>query len=289
MALRRLQSQQSDFENVSGLIGWKFPPDLISLLPNLSWIQFISVSVDEWSDSSNVSPDIVVTNTKGLYADSVADYVMWSLLTLTRKFDVIIRNQRTRRWRQISGPSLRGKTLGILGMGSIGYAVAQRASAFEMKTIGVVRENGTAAQRAVVDQTEPLSRLPQFIGEIDALVVCVPATDATRGILDSTLIAKMKPGSYLISITRGGVVDELAIVEALKKGKLAGAALDSFDREPVRRWSSLWKTENLLVTPHISALTDDYRERVGNLICENVDRFSSGEALLNTIDPMKGY
>ena len=289
MALRRLQAQQSSLECVGGLIGWQFPPDLISLLPDLGWIQFISVAVDEWMGNLVASPDIVVTNTKGLYADSVADYVMWALLTLTRNFDVILRNQGRRRWQQISGPSIKGKTLGILGMGSNGCAVAQRARAFELKTIGVVRENGTAAQSAVVDQIVPVSSLQQIIGEIDALVVCVPLTNATRGILDSTLIAKMKHGSYLINVSRGGVVDEPAIVKALKKDKLAGAALDVFDREPLSRWSPLWKTENLLVTPHISGLTDDYRERVGNLICQNVDRFSSGKTLLNTIDPMKGY
>ena len=93
MALPNLRKEQSYFESVSGLIGWQFPPDLISLLPDLRWIQYISVGVDEWMSSSIASPDIVVTNTKGLYADSVADYVIWSLLTLTRNFDVILRNQ----------------------------------------------------------------------------------------------------------------------------------------------------------------------------------------------------
>jgi phosphoglycerate dehydrogenase-like enzyme len=258
-------------------------------MPGLRWIQFISAGVDEWAENSLISPDVVVTNTKNLYADSVADYMIWALLTLTRKFDVVVINQTKRRWQQISGPTLRGKTIGILGVGSVGRALAKRATAFDMKTIGVMSEDSAQQELPFIDKSVPVNDLHHAIAEFDVLAVCVPLTDATRGLLDSNLIAKMKPNAYLINISRAEIVDDSAVATALKNKRLAGAVLDVFHREPLRRWSSLWKTDNLIITPHVSGLTDDYRERVGGLICQNVDRFSAGEKLLNIVDPEKRY
>lgn len=275
--------------NVKALIGWRFPPELLAELPELRWIQFISVGVEELGNDPPISKDAIVTNTKGLYGDSVADYVFWSLLTLTRKFNVVTRNQSKRRWQQISGPTLRNKKIGIFGVGSIGRAVAQRARAFEMKTVGIVSDSAHASRLSCVDDTLPQRDLHQVIGEFDAFVICVPLTDATRGTISASMIARMKPSAYLINTARSGVADEMAIATALENGKLAGAAIDCFDKEPLRRWSPLWKTRNLLVTPHISAITDDYRQRVGDLICENVRRFSAGDELLNIVDLDKGY
>lgn len=275
--------------DVRALIGWRFPPELLAELPDLRWIQFISVGVDELGDHPQTSTDVIVTNTKGLYGDSVADYVFWSLLTLTRKFDVITRNQSKRRWQQVSGPALRNKTIGIYGVGSIGGAVAQRARAFEMKTVGIVSDNAKEKQLTCVDDTLTQRDLHKAIGEFDAFVICVPLTRATQGIVSASLIAKMKPSAYLINTARSGVADEAAIAAALENGKLAGASIDCFDKEPLRRWNPLWKTRNLLITPHVSAITDDYRQRVGDLICENIRRFSAGDQLLNIVDLDKGY
>ena len=289
ITMQQCQRGEASLESVTGLIGWQFPPDIFRQMPKLRWIQYISVAVDEWAGNSLISPDVVITNTKGLYGDSVADYIIWALLTLTRKFDVVVKNQTKRRWQQISGPTLRGKTIGILGVGSVGRALAKRATAHDMKTIGVVSAKASQEKLPFVDNSISVNDLQQAIGDFDVLAVCVPLTDATRGLVDSGLIAKMKPNAYLINTSRGEVVDDSAIAIALKNGKLAGAVLDVFDREPLRRWSSLWKTENLIVTPHVSGITDDYRERVGELICQNVDRFSVGETLLNIVDPEKRY
>jgi len=286
---QQFHSGEAPPEQITGLIGWHFPSDLFAQLPKLRWIQFISVGVDEWAGSPDFSNKIVVTNTKGLYADSVADYIMWALLTMTRNFNIVLRNQSKRRWQQISGPSLRGKSIGILGMGNIGRAVAHRAAAFEMKTVGVVSDQATPEQSRVVDNTVPFRDLHKIIGDLDVVAVCMPLTNATRNVLDSKMIGRMKSTAYLINTSRAGIADTQAIAEALNNKRLGGAALDVFEKEPLRRWSNLWKTDNLIVTPHICGITDDYRERVGDLICQNVNRFSSGEPLLNTVDPDKGY
>ncbi|MGI9202187.1 MAG: D-2-hydroxyacid dehydrogenase [Woeseiaceae bacterium] len=286
---QQLDESATDGVSVDALIGWRFPPELFTKLPKLRWIQFISVSIDEFAVSPQISPDVMVTNTKGLYSDSVADYVLWALLTLTRKFNVVTRNQSRRRWHQISGPTMRGKTIGIYGVGSVGRAVAQRARAFEMRTVGIVSDQSEARQLSSVDETIPQRDLHQAIGDFDAFVICVPLTEATKGVVNADLITKMKPSAYIINTVRGGVADEAAIAAALENGSLAGAAIDSFDKEPVRRWSPLWKTRNLLITPHISGITDDYQQRVGDLICENIRRFSAGDGLLGLVDRVKGY
>jgi len=287
--LQQCNNGEASLESVSGLIGWKFPPKIFPQMPNLRWIQFISVAVDEWAENSLIPSDIVVTNTKGLYGDSVADYIIWALLTLTRQFDDVLKNQTKHRWRQISGTTLRGKTIGILGVGGVGRALAKRAAAFDMKTVGVVSEGSRDEKLPFVDKSVPINELHRAIGEFDVLAVCVPLTDATRNLVDSDLIAKMKPGAYIINAARGEIVGSSAVATALKTGQLAGAALDVFSNEPLRRWSSLWNTENLIITPHVAGVTDDYRERVGELICENVDRFSAGETLRNIVDPKKRY
>lgn len=286
---QQLDESTTKGASVEALIGWRFPPELFAKLPNLRWIQFISVSIDELATGPQISQDVIVTNTKGLYSDSVADYVLWALLTLTRKFNVITRNQSRRRWHQISGPTLRDKTVGIFGVGSVGRAVAQRARAFEMKTVGIVSDNAESKQLSCVDDTLPQRDLHQAIGNFDAFVICVPLTKATQGVVNADLIAKMKPSAYLINTVRGGVADELAIAAALENGRLAGASIDSFDKEPLRRWSPLWKTRNLLITPHISGITDDYQRRVGDQICENIRRFAAGDELLSLVDREKGY
>lgn len=289
VSVQQCRTGEASLKEVQGLVGWQFPPDIFLEMPKLRWIQFISVGVAEWAGNSLISADVVVTNARGLYEDSVADYIIWSLLTLTRKFHVVMNNQARRRWQQISGPALRGKTIGILGVGRVGRALAKRATVFDMKIVGVVPEKATKAQSQFFDEIVSVSNLHQVVEDFDVLVVCVPLTDATRGLLDSDLISKMKSNTYLISISPGGVVDEVAVATALKNGDLAGAALDSFGQEPLRRWNSLWKTDNLLITPHIAGITDDYRKRVGKLICENVDRFSTKQTLLNVVNPEKGY
>ena len=286
---QQLDESATERADIEVMIGWRFPQELFTKIPNLRWIQFISVGVDELDNNPPISTDVIITNTKGLYGDSVADYVFWSLLTLTRKFNVITKNQSKRRWQQVSGPTLRNKTIGIFGVGSIGSAVAQRARAFEMKTVGIVSDNAEAKQLSCVDDTLPQRDLHQVIGEFDVFVICVPLTSATQGIVSASLIAKMKPSAYLINTARSGIADELAIAAALENGKLAGASIDCFDKEPLSRWSPLWKTSNLLITPHISAMTNDYKQRVGDLVCENIRRFSAGEELLNIVDLDKGY
>ncbi len=140
-----------------------------------------------------------------------------------------------------------------------------------------------------VDEVMPIGELDARISEFDALVLCVPRTASTKGILNREIVAKMKSGSVIINVSPAGIVDESVVSDALASGKLAGAAIDVFENEPLGRWSRLWHTNNLLVTPHMAALSSDYRSRVADLICENVVRFTKERPLLNVVDRSKGY
>ena len=289
IALPEWEKELEAFHRVSGLIGWKFPSSLLKSLSNLKWIQLISVGAEEWVQHPLIRPEVIITNTKGIYADSVAEYVLWALLTLYRKFHTVMKNQRRRRWKHISGPGLKGKVLGVLGMGNIGQAIATRARSFGMQIIGITRESKSKFDLPMVDEWCSVQDLYDVIGKVDVLVLCLPLTEETKDIINERLLSHMKTEGVIINAARAGLLNEALLIQALKQGRLAGAALDVFEREPISRWSRLWGVENLLVTPHLAALTQDYGERVSDLICENIHRFQSQQPLLNIVDRTKGY
>ena len=289
IALSEWGAELEAFNRVSGLIGWKFPSRLLKSLPNLQWIQLISVGAEEWVQHPLIGPEVIITNTKGLYADSVAEYVLWAILTLRRKFHVVMKNQTRRRWKHVYGSGLKGKVLGILGMGNIGQAIAMRAKSFGMQIIGITREPHSEFDRTLVDESRSAKELHDVIGRVDVLVLCLPLTEETQGLINERLLSHMKADAIIINAARAGLLNETLLAQALKQGNIAGAALDVFETEPMSRWSRLWGVENLLVSPHLAALTQDYGERVSDLICANIHLFQSQQPLLNIVDRTKGY
>ena len=285
----RRSGDHPDCGRVDILIGWRFQPGIFREMPNLRWIQSVAVGLDDWVSDPSIVHDVLITNTKGLYADSVAEYVLWSLLTLSRRFHTNIRNQVKRRWIQTSGNGLRHKVLGIVGLGSVGKAVAARAKAFEMRTVGIVREIGENISYPDVEDVVTFSDIQSILSDLDALVLCLPLTTQSRNLITNGDLIKMKHGAILVNVAREGIIDYSGIVEGIKEGRLAGAALDVFNNEPLKRWNRLWGIDNLLVTPHISALTSDYKMRVADFICDNISRFVSDRPLRNIVDRAKGY
>lgn len=276
-------------DDVSCIVGWRFSKDLFRQLPNLKWIQSISVGVDDWLPDSIIPPEVIITNTSGLYADEGAEYIIWALITLFRNFDVAVRNQHKRRWQQVAGVSLAGKTIGIAGMGNVGRATARMARAFGMRIIAISRVADGQELSALSDQVVPVADLDSILGELDALAICLPVTDRTRGLFDAEAIARLKRGAIVVNAAREGIVDYGSLVEAVQRGHLAAAALDVFEKEPLRKWSPHWKGQNLLITPHISGFTKGYKTKVANLICDNLDGFRSGRPLECVVDRAKGY
>ena len=278
-----------NLEDVEVLIGWRFPETLLQRLLKLRWIQLISVGASAWVKNPWIHPEVVITNTKGLYSDSVSEYALWALLTLSRKFHVVMKNQTKHRWKHVSGAGLKGKVLGILGLGQIGKQIAIRAKGFGLRIVGITRQMDSIQIPEAVDEVYPVKDLRQALRKVDFLVLCVPLTHETRELIGVDDLNSMKQGSMVINLCRAEVMREGLVIQAIKDGKLAGAALDVFEKEPLSRWSRLWGVDNLVVTPHLAALTYDYRERVCGLICKNIERFRTNQPLLNVVDREKGY
>lgn len=279
----------ADLGGVRCAIGWNFPDNAFAEMPDLEWIQSISVGVDNWVYDSSIPSSVVITNTKGLYSLEVAEYVTWAMITLFRRYHLAMRNQQKRRWSQLAGYSLKGKTVGIAGMGHLGRATARNASALGMRVIGLCRTRDDAAAREIADEVVSSSEMSGALAELDALVICLPQTSETRGMFGRDEIAALKRGSIIINVARDSILDYDGLRQALRSGHIAGAALDVFAKEPLPRRSRFWKEENVIVTPHVAAFTKEYKHKVSDLICTNLERFLHGQPLQCRVDKTRGY
>lgn len=276
-------------EDIRWLVGWKFPEGLFGKMPQLRWIQSVGVGVENWISDPTLAPNVTITSTQGLYSDAVAEYVIWALLSLSRRFHLGVRNQLRRKWVQVTGTGLAGQTVGIVGVGRIGQAVASRLAAFDVRIIGIEKHAMNPGDVEGVEEFVEFSRLNSVLGRLDALVLCLPLTDESRNMLDRQALEKMKQGAVIVNVAREGVMDYASLSREIERGHLSGAALDVFEKEPLRWWNPLWKNKNLLLTAHLAGLTRDYKTRVAGRICTNIDRIRSGEELLGVVDRSRGY
>ncbi len=280
-------------QEASVLVGWRFPEELLQKAVNLKWIQLISASLSltekKHGIPNYICHDVIITTAKGLYSDSVADYVIWSILTLSRKLHLVLKAQTHRNWAQHIGDDIKGKTVGILGLGKIGSSVAEKASALGMKIFAIKRHYASKHNIPHIDKLYPINELAEFLGNIDFLVVCLPFTHETRGLIGRDEFKHMKNSAFLIDISKGGVVRHRELIYAVKNKIIAGAALDVFEEEPLPRDSELWNSDNVIITPHISGITVDYAQKVGSFFCDNLKRFIEGRDLMNIINKAEGY
>ncbi|HXG41262.1 MAG TPA: D-2-hydroxyacid dehydrogenase [Dehalococcoidia bacterium] len=269
------------------------PPDLPQLAPRLRWLQLTSAGVDRLLESPVLRSGITVTTASGIHAVPIGEYVLGAMLALAKGFPQAMAAQRERAWRPYLPDELHGKTVAIVGLGAIGREVARLAKALGMRVLACRRSCQEPQERPPdapeVDLLLPPSHLPQLLAEADYLVLAVPLTPETRGLIGRQELASMRQGACLINVARGPVVDEDALVEALRSGHLGGAVLDVFSQEPLPADSDLWGLPNVLLTPHISGGTPRYMERAVDLFCDNLRRYLAGEPLRNVVDPLRGY
>jgi phosphoglycerate dehydrogenase-like enzyme len=287
--LANRKTQREDYTDVECLVGLNVPGELLEDLPRLRWIQCLSVAVGSLPTDPRLARDVRVTNTAGLYGDAIAEYVVWAMITLFRQFHRVMQNQRKRRWQQVFGERIENKTVGILGLGNVGRNIARMSATLGMQTIGFGRPGAAQGSVEHVREIDGIDNLADRIPELDAVVVCLPLTPQTRQIVDSALLSRMKSTAILINVARGGLIDESAVYDAVASGQIAGAALDVFDKEPLRWWDRRWSSQNILVTPHTSAMTAEYKTRVADLIRQNMVRFAEGKPLINEVDRSRGY
>jgi phosphoglycerate dehydrogenase-like enzyme len=270
-------------------------PEQFALAKRLRWIHAPAAAVHQLLIPEVVNSDVVVTNAREVHGPVVAEHVIALVFALAKKIPQAVRLQQRRVWGQESmwndGPKPRevaGATLGLIGLGSIGGEVAGRASALGMRVIGV-REHAEREKPPWIDEVFSSDRLDQMLPQCDYVVLAAPLTPATRGLMNARRLRAMKPDSYLINVGRGPLIDAAALVEALRERRIAGAALDVFEQEPLPEDSPLWNLDHLLITPHTAALTEKLWQRHYHLFSQNLRRHLEGEPLLFVVDKQRGY
>lgn len=274
---------------VDVIVGWNVSREAVQRAGRLRWIHSTAAGVDQLLHPEILERDIILTTSSGIHAESITEHVLALMLAFARRLHVAIRNQLAHRWDRPStvGRELRGKTVGILGLGHIGREVAARAVALGMRVIGTkhTREPVPHADRVLGPEG-----LDEVLREADYLVITLPLTSETRGLIGPRELGVMKPSAYLINVARGAIVQEAALIEALRQGRLAGAGLDVFEREPLPQDSPLYEMEQVILTPHVSGGGGTgYYDRAIPLFCENLRRYLTGEPLVNVVDKRRGY
>ncbi len=268
------------------------------LARRLRWIHVSAAGVGSLLFPALVESDVLFTNGRGLHAVSMAEHALGMMLAFARKLHLARDRQQERRWDQagiwMDAPpvgQLAGGTLGLVGFGAVGSALAERAAALGMRVVAVRRHPVTAPEGSPAPAHEQwgVERLPELLARADWVVLAAPHTEATRGLIGRAELARMKPGAVLVNLGRGALVDEEALVEALRAGRLAGAALDVVRHEPLPAESPLWTLPNVILSPHTSGCGPRYWERAVEQFERNLERFLDGRPLFNVVDKRAGY
>lgn len=263
---------------------------LKTLIPRVRWIQGTSTGIGQLLLRTGLlgSP-IVFTTARGIHARPLADFVLMAILWFAKDGFRMLRNQAAHRWERYCGRDLRGATVGLVGLGSIGREVARTCRGVGMRIVATHRTAASGDQDAEVDLLVPPADLPVLLAASDYVVLAVPHTPETEGLIGRKEFAAMKPGAVLINVARGAVVDEGALIEALREGRLGGAALDVLSAEPPSFDNPLWDAQNVLISPHSASTVETENELLTDLFCENLRRYLRGEPLLNVFDPDRLY
>lgn len=259
----------------------RFPEELFEYADNLSWLQALSAGVDFFPQAELEARDIALTSAAGVHAQAIGEQVMGYLVAFERDFLRAFRQQEEGLWFRYSGGELAGQTLCVVGVGAIGTRVAELASAFGMEVVGTKRDPTTAPD--AVSDVRPPEELDDLLLEADYVVVSCPLTEETRGLIGSEQLRRLDEEAVLVNVGRGPIVNQDALVAALRGDGLGGAALDVFEEEPLPEDSPLWDLPNVLVTPHMAGSTPHKHDRIGELFARNYASWKDGERLENRV------
>jgi len=275
---------------------------LLTRAPKLAWVHSATSGVERALTPASRERGLIVTNARGVFSRPIAEYVLMMILAVSRRLPQLLELQRERTWQPLEGAELRDVTVGIVGLGSIGRAVGALATAFGCRVIAVRRRPSSEGESASAHDGDDLSfgeamldrvggpeTLPELLGESDFIVLAAPLTPETEDMINSETLAMVKPGAWLINVARGRLIDERALLRALRDGPLGGAVLDTFREEPLPALSSFYDLPNVIVTPHTAWSSGRVLDRSVDLFCDNLRRFANGEPLLNVVDPAAGY
>jgi D-2-hydroxyacid dehydrogenase (NADP+) len=286
---------EKEIRDAEVVVTWSLRPEQVKAAQKLRWLHSPAAAVHQLLFPELVNSDVIITNGRDVHGPVVGEHIIALILALAKKLQQAARYQQKRIWGQQqlweSRPHPRevaGATLGMVGLGSIGRTAARHAAALGMRVIAV-REHPEKGSPEGVEQVFPSSQLDTLLAQSDYVALAVPMTSSTNALIDATRLAKMKPEACLINVGRGQLIDESALVQALRENKIGGAALDVFVEEPLPASSPLWDLENLLITPHTAGLTEKQWDRQYDLVAENLRRYLNHQPLLAVVDKQKGY
>jgi len=266
--------------------------DVFPSASRLRWVQSPAVGVGSLMFPELLASPVVLTSARGIRARSIAEHVLGVTIALARRIPATLRAQAEHRWAQeeleTETCTLHGQRMGIVGLGAIGVEIVKIAAPFGFRISAIRRRAGQIPPDGVEAVWTP-DRLPDLLAQSDVVVLAAPHTPETKRLIGRAQIDRMKRGALLVNIARGKLVDDEALIEALRDGRLGGAALDVFSQEPLEPSSPYWDLPNVIVTPHTSGAMKDYWTPLVALFADNLRRFEKGEPLLNVVDKVAGY
>ncbi|MGH4119059.1 phosphoglycerate dehydrogenase [Clostridium sp.] len=277
-----------DFEDVEVLVCYDpFKTLEIAKMKKLRWIQLSSIGIDQLPAEHVKNASIIITNNKGGYSIPMGEWIVLKTLELFKSSKNLYENQVNRKWKMDTNIlELYGKTIGFIGTGTIAVESAKRFQGFGMEILGV---NTDGRDVEYFNKCYDMKELSEMLVLCDVVVVTIPYTKATHHLINEDGFKAMKTGAYFINVARGSIVDEVCLIENLKNGKLAGAALDVYEEEPLKENSLLWDLNNVILTSHNSWISEMRNQRRFNLIYNNMEKYVHDEELMNVVDLKKGY
>lgn len=266
------------------VFAWKLPPEVYAQASNLRWIQSMGAGVEDLVANARIAPSVVMTRIVGQFGAPIAEYVFAEILYRQRNLAEARRLQQARMWQRFPFGSLKGQVIGVAGLGSIGMEIVRRARAFDMRIMGLSRHrHETGDVDCAYDGTE----WGPFVRDLDYLVVTLPLSAATEGVVNQEVFSAMKPTAVVMNVGRGRVIDQHALIHAVRSKQIAGAVLDVFEEEPLPPDSPVWNLPGVVVTPHISGPSVD--DEIGEFFLGNLTRFLQGQFLHGAVDRTLGY
>ena len=267
------------------LAAWR-AGSFLQRMPRLQWIQAMTSGVEAWLANPGLRDQVVISCARGSHRQSMAENILGALFHLTKPYAAIALDQRESRWRQRRSIPLARKTLGILGLGTIGRELAHKAAALEMRVIGCKH---SAEPVADVERVYGPEEMNEVLGQSDYVVLLLPVTPRTENLMNESRLRAMKPGAWLLNFGRGALIADADLIAAVRSKTIAGAVLDVFREEPLPGSHPFWGTEGILVLPHIGGGHSERGARVAEIFAANAQHFLSGKPLVTLVDRARGY
>ena len=283
---RKEKPSAEQLARTEALMAYTVPAGVLSAMPKLRWVQAMTAGVEQWLSLPDLPAGVALTCARGTHTESMPENIVGALFYVAKPYAKAVENQKLGRWVQTVAQPLTGKTLGILGLGAIGQEVARLARTLGMRVIGTRRR---PAPMPNVDEVMPGERTPEVLARSDFVLLLLPATPETDNFMNAERLAMMKPGAWLLNFGRGHLIKDDDLVAAVKAKKIAGAMLDVFRQEPLPAEHPFWKTDGIIVLPHIGGPHPQRDRFVARLFAENLGRFLDGQPLKELVDRRAGY